>query len=412
MPPQSNTGRALAAQVERPLSEVALLERYLQQSGLSVEATSQSSLPGVICHRLKNGGGEPFPQIELATLHDRVIGALCRFDETNKLFVPRDAKTDSEALAAAIATLHKGRHDLEINGSAVEWVQGRARQRLQTLSRAVPALQKNPAAGPPLFTVGQWHNERIQTLASQDDSYEKGIWRHRGQRLGWTIFPNGRESIPDDEGLVMMFPGDISDATQPVKELLSWTERGFRIPDDFVFLEKGPHIRGRFKRNHLYDDIPMVGRTFGKTNYKNGEKSSARVVAEARNKNRAYSVLSFDPNNNLSQGFMDEIGWVLKYGNIANEVWIGVNFSADRADVRQIPLYEKLARGTLGEKFHGNIDALREAAIRNVIPSVIPVGTLEMVPQHTLSGSYQGNSTNTRMFYAMHHLTRNPFQWR
>jgi hypothetical protein len=404
------TGGALAAQVSTPLSEVALLKRMLEGGGLGIEPISDSPIPGLVCHQIKNGGGEPFPRIELATMLDRVVGALCRFDETRHLFVLRDPKTDSGGVADAIRTLHKGRHALELNNGGVEWVQSEVRQRLRTLTETTPALQAGPSE-PPIFTVGQWSNERIQTLASQDDSYEKAIWRSRGQRLGWTIFPNGRASIPDDEGLVMMFPGDISDAKAPVKEFLSWSELGFIAPDDFIFLEKNPRVRGRLARNSLYSDIPIVGRTFGQTGYKTGKKPSTRVISEARNKGRAYSVLSFDPNNNLSRSFIDEIGWVLRYGKIGKEAWVGVNFSADRVDVKKIPLYEEMAGGSLAEMFHGNIDALREAAIRNVIPSVIPAGMGE-VSQHTLSGSYQGNSGNTRMFYAMHHLTSNPYKWR
>jgi hypothetical protein len=407
MTPVNKPGAALAAHLGNSISEGKYIGGKLSQRGFLTMLDRVQQTPGMRTLNLMRRDKEAtLPSLALAAIHDKVVGVMVRFSESEQVFLARDPEMPPDMVVEQIAALAD--RQLELVNGEVHSIGNRVRSLGVFDEVEDPSKAASPAAS---FEIGDWDQEGIRTLENTDDSYGKAMWRRTLERMGITVFPEGRRGIHKKDGIVVMMPGAVGGHPVPVKEVLTWTRLGFKIPRDFIFIESNHRVSGPIERSKLYGKVPIVKKRFERPNQ---HRDAVEGIWGAMPYERSASVISLDPNNNLTRPFADKITDLFCRVPLGEDCVVAVNFSTGRENASQWSTLEEFAGKKL-EDLKGDTHALHTAAVSNVIPYAVRKALhrdsamqrpTRIVDEHTVAGSYMGNTHGTRMYYSMHHLTR------
>jgi hypothetical protein len=220
--------------------------------------------------------------------------------------------------------------------------------------------------------------------------------------------PGGYESLPPNRRKILFFPG-------VGKEAEMWKKLGFQN-EDFIFIEMDKELVKKLEAK--YPGAIVICQALGKK-YGDGYHIARRISRALEKKGfdiiDELTIINIDPENKLTAKFFKELKELLAYIRFWGEdCLVCVNFMFKRTDKRSARFHQDIA-GVNPESMD------REQYYREVIKNIVPKAIENIHPPgwptdpnrlykivSTECGSYEGDSAKTRMYFAMHHVSRPP----
>lgn len=237
---------------------------------------------------------------------------------------------------------------------------------------------------------------RVRSVVSENDSFGKQQWRATMAEKFQEIFPGGYDSIPENERLVLCFPGAGG------KEADFWIAQGFQ-QEDLVMIERDTNIIAQLRKKYPHAAAIIktnVGHPCGRTLEQRifgSNRTMGYLIKRCR-----FSVLSFDPEGGLTQGFLSHM-WNMP-SVYAPKTFFSANFNLKRETADTIMTYQQVGGFCNHNFFASACDETRQqvmAALPDFIADHVPAKVLQK-----WHGHYEGDSDSTRMFWAMAHFDK------
>ena len=329
------------------------------------------------------------------------IGIMHKNAQGQRIFIPRKQGSSLRQFTEAVFDLCEDEGSLEIRDGAVEIIRGNARTQIIAVGveRTIADLVEPPAVFivPPKGKAAR----RFVTAINKDDSFGKERWRSEILTEMKKIFPGGYESIPLDERLVLFFPG-------MGKEARMWLDYGFRQRELFM-IERDKKVAAKLRT--MFPNAYIFNTDFGKDRRTtNGMIDDIREqICVAGDPNDVpkdfFSVVNLDPEGNMTPAFLESVGLLIENVPLADNCFLGMNFTAKREKDLQMTLYEKIwASKNPRELFPIYPEDLRKKASQHALHYLLKNATPSFRHRTLKSGVYEGESSSSKMYYSMHHL--------
>lgn len=354
------------------------------------------------------------------------IGATVKSGD-QELFIPRSHGQAPGQTNNAIRRMLDNWDSLEIlDGQVFIGVNG-IRKRIIELGVFEDASTEPAPADPPTFDIPKSRGRRKRHInaINQSDSFGKEWWRQTWLEMANRAFSGGYESIPENERMVVFFPG-------VGKEAEMWLQWGFK-EEDFIFIEKNKHLSARLRKK--YPKAFTIQKHFGR--YGHRDEINDAIIGRcielgSRSNPRQISIINIDPENKLTPNMYYQMRSLFERLGDGSEIRssraeegryddcrlppfpflgktcvLGLNFLFTRGRGGKKVLTK--VQNLLGENpnhpnFEGRVleNGLREwsGAARSHPNGRVGVRGLEDIAH----GNYEGDSAHSRMHFYMHIL--------
>jgi|GEM_PF-6604270 len=315
------------------------------------------------------------------------------------VFVPRAVNQPTESLPTNIQTLVKYRENLQMDDGQVFFTTSSARMRVRAIGDI--GYQTNEEFEPATFSVptrGK-NARRVVTAINRDDSFGKEEWRKNIRDfVKHTLLCERISGFRNDHRL-LCFPG-------LGKEAIMWRDL-IISPDQMFFIERNPQIAEKLAKR--FPESHVMPHEFGANREMTRKKiidPLAKKLKDEKKKSQDFDswIINFDPESGLTRNFYQSMVDLFRSMPLGHKCCIGVNFTGKREQMPQIRFYRELHPAALNHNL--TLAQLRGAAVTKAVPAALSEAGKEYNILNHISGSYEGESDGSRMYYAMHLLCR------